>query len=370
MSASRWIWLVSLGLAACGVDDADDPLGVQTAAVIYDADDRRDVHEEQDEAVRRLARASVVAVIPSRRLTQSDDGAVRLRASTLRQTTGLCADERFAEQPAAAECSGVLIERDLVLTASHCFERMPCTSYSFVFGYLYDADGRLGAIGDRDVYRCAEVVATRKSASHEDAQVDFAVVRLDRPVDALRRPAVLRMGAMVAGEAVTTIGFPSGVPAKIDRGGMVRDARHESRDFFAVDADTFRYSSGSGVFDTEGRLAGVVVRGRADYAWSETCNRPVRERADGLQRWEDATYVERALEALCAGRAADMAPCEVRRAVAGTDDARGCATARGSGMGGGWMGCAAAACAVRWARRRRRSCDLPPTGEPLSKPDD
>src|SRR6185369_16322465 len=100
------------------------------------------------------------------------------------------------------------------------------------------------------------------SATH----VDFAIVALDRPVGQLLGPPapVAAAGARAAGEAVTVIGFPSGLPVKVDPSSLI-DPRPGALDYFTLASDTFQGSSGSGIFDGAGQLAGVFARGTADF---------------------------------------------------------------------------------------------------------
>jgi hypothetical protein len=72
------------------------------------------------------------------------------------------------------------------------------------------------------------------------------------------------------------IGFGSGLPAKIDSGGVVADPRTTTLDYFIVNADAFAGHSGSATFDRNDMLAGILIAGRApDYveADGEACNR-------------------------------------------------------------------------------------------------
>ena len=72
------------------------------------------------------------------------------------------------------------------------------------------------------------------------------------------------------------IGFGSGLPAKIDTGGSVADPRTEQLDYFVANVDAFQGHSGSATFDSENRLAGILIGGRTpDYVTleGESCQR-------------------------------------------------------------------------------------------------
>jgi hypothetical protein len=124
--------------------------------VVHGADGRRDVYEVDDSALRAIATDATVALIYSSRLIPDDEGLIQFEARSQQEDQKLCPDQRFAEQPVLAFCSGVFIDDDLVLTAGHCLQasaRSPeeaCRETSFVFGFHYRAAGTLsGSSGPR-----------------------------------------------------------------------------------------------------------------------------------------------------------------------------------------------------------------------------
>ncbi|MEM7434766.1 MAG: serine protease [Myxococcota bacterium] len=267
----RLVWLVTLvGLigSACGADERAF-VGQLEASVVYGSDDRIEVFNHPSATLRDIARASVVALIPTNQIERNADGLYVLFAVTLKDSKDLCDGELFSDQPTAARCSGVLIDNDLVLTAGHCMRtQRDCDDTSFVFNYHLDGPNRLAAIEDDDVYSCAEVVLREETSTSSPPTPDFAVVRLDRTVSGGHRPADVRPATetLGTGELVTMIGFGSGIPGKIDSGGEVADPRSDMLDFFVVSSDAFAGHSGSPVFDSSDRLAGHLVAGLApDY---------------------------------------------------------------------------------------------------------
>ncbi|MEM9071671.1 MAG: serine protease [Myxococcota bacterium] len=267
-------------------------------AVVYGVDDRTDVFAHPSMFWRDLAERSIVALVDEGDLDESDPENVQVLGSTLGVARGLCEGERFRDQPTGANCSGTLIDFDLVLTAGHCVEdTFECAETRFVFDYFYEADGRLATIESSDVYRCGELVV-----SVDDGSLDYAVVRLDRPVDAARRPAAVRMGdmALPVDTDLVVMGFGSGLPLKIDDGGKVLAPNAADREWFGANLDTFGGNSGSGVFNDAGEVVGILVRGERDYESRGPCD-VVRvlpnDPDDGAQ--EECTYVARAIEGLC-----------------------------------------------------------------------
>ncbi len=292
-----------LGLVACTDAVSDSPLGSQRAAIVYGDDNRRDVYAYSDPAWRERVRSSAVALIEPRFLQRPPSGRVTVTAEPLRSAYGLCEGERFLDQPAAADCSGTLIDHDLVLTAGHCFrEDQNCDAYAYVFDFFYADADRLETLTSGDVYGCRGIVARGVSRDRDAEQLDYAIVQLDRSALAPRKPAVLSSRPLGPGVPVIAVGFTSGLPAKVDDGAHVIEPRKSTLDFFNLDSDTFQGSSGSGIYDWQGGLVGLLVRGGEDYVEVEDAGCSVSVRVPGGESgspWEQATYVKRAVDALC-----------------------------------------------------------------------
>jgi len=251
--------------------------GELTAPVVYGSDDRVEVFNHPEADLRRIARESIVALIPTFRIFREPDGTYALFAESLQDQQGLCTGELFWNQPTAASCSGVLIDDDLVLTAGHCVDsRMPCNGYAYVFNYHLDDPTHLAVIRDEDVYSCDRVVSEGRPLG-SDYTPDFAVVKLDRPVEGAHAPVSVRPATPLdEQESLAMIGFGSGLPAKIDTGGAVADPRPDQLDYFVANVDAFQGHSGSATFDSKNRLAGILIGGRTpDYVTleGESCQR-------------------------------------------------------------------------------------------------
>ena len=276
---------------------ADFELSEQLLPVIYGQDDRQDAFAFSDSAWAASMLDCSVAIVDRNDLEISDPGWIRFVSPNLKDANSLCEQERFWDQPTAARCSGVLIAPDLVLTAGHCIkDDRDCFYSRLVFGYAMQDSLSLRPLATEQVYRCNQLLVQQY-----DSRVDYAVIRLDRPAPFIPAKLKRQTQAVESASKLLVAGYPSGLPLKIAADGHVRDNRKNSLDYFVANTDTFRSSSGSGVFDQDTReLLGVLVRGESDFVYdgmAGCCRMHVCEE-DGC-RGEDVTYLHQALLALC-----------------------------------------------------------------------
>jgi hypothetical protein len=286
--------MLALGLsAAC--ESSPDAIGVQRAPVIYAEDDREELYELESEPLRdRLAR-SVVAIVPN---AAALAGGGLAAAPTLREQIDFCGAEPFADQPAPALCTGVLVDWDLVLTAAHCMAVFPLAELRAVFGWYYRAAGEL-AVTPESSYALAEIVAERRDAWDAMPRLDYAWVRLAHAVEPPLEPIGIARGGALDAQPLVIAGASYGLPLKVDRAATVRAARGPSFDFFVADSDTSHGASGGPALDGRHALLGVLARGGEDVEPTERgCFETVHV-ADASQAKEEFTYAARALEGLC-----------------------------------------------------------------------
>ena len=147
----------------------------------------------------------------------------------------VCKDEKFSEQLAVADCSGFLVAPDIIVTAGHCVV-IPgsCEKNLWVFDFDLE-QSKVGKTTPDKVYKCKEIV----SVGYESlGKIDYAVVKLDRPV-LDREPLKFRSeGKIEMGEPLFVAGHPSGLPLKVAAGTEV--VENEQEHYFMATARYFR----------------------------------------------------------------------------------------------------------------------------------
>ena len=237
------------------------------AAYYGDYDGRKDLFELTDTLQTLIARSSL-AIFEAKDV-KLEGGQAKLSGATYGRHYGLCRSEPFYDQPSGAQCSGVLIGFDTILTAGHCIlSQRHCQAHKFVFGYGLEKMGAdSGRVPTEDVFSCKRVIARRNVKNG----ADWALIQLDRFVES-RGPVSIDQAPVQVGDPLFIVGHPSGLPTKIAGGGWVTKVR-ESLEFQAA-LDTNKGNSGSGVFNAHtGKLVGVLVGGDApDFVRRGSCN--------------------------------------------------------------------------------------------------
>lgn len=343
-----------VALSACA-DPAISATAKTRAELIYGEDSRRDAFAVDDVWLRDAALASSVALVPAGALESQPDGSFAISAPTSGEFYNLCASERFREQPAAAVCSGVLASESLVLTAGHCAHRLACGEQAWVFGYAITEEGRAPRLSADDVYHCDRVVFAAHHVDRAGRRWDYAAVQLSRPVAAPRRALALGRELPRAGDRVNVVGYPAGVPLKVDGAASVLSIRPDTLDYFMLNSDTYDRSSGSAVLAENGELIGLLVRGGQDYEYREreACwiSRRVPE-ATPAEDAEHASYAAKLAEALCVQGISLGEPCDALRAGGGA----GCAFATRVRDASAPAMLIVSLAAIGAARRIRRRC--------------
>lgn len=180
----------------------------------------------------------------------------------------------FRDQPAFGWCTGFLIAPDILVTAGHCVDNKNKNTTEWVFDYTVEKDDIKSYkpkntiyIDPSNRYRVKEVIT---SILDDKTMTDYAVLRLDRPTN--RVPYAFRTSNKIQpGEKVSMIGAPNGIPLKLVENADVVNS--SSNKYFVTDLDAFGGNSGGPVFNSAGRIEGILVRGPSKgYYIDEWCN--------------------------------------------------------------------------------------------------
>ena len=228
--------------------------------IIYGEDNRVDVHQSKKPLLKKLADSTAAMI--SKDYLINENNQVQIKAPLFKNVYKLCQSERFRDQLAAANCSGTLIEKDIILTAGYCYSNsMDCKGYSWVFDYRASSEKQSQvSVPNSSVYRCKEILAIKDDRK---TNIDYALIRLDRKVVG-RAPVDIRLvGEVSYKDKLAVIGHPRGLPTKIADSGDVLELFSDS---IRSNLDAYTMNSGSGVFNEKtGDLEGILISGKSDF---------------------------------------------------------------------------------------------------------
>jgi V8-like Glu-specific endopeptidase len=237
----------------------------------------------QDELRKKLS-ASTVILTDKTRLSDNGNGTWSLQVNPFQQGgRPPCSGEKFANQSTGGWCSGFLVGSDIVVTADHCGRTLAAiedTAYVFGFQASSLTDSGTTVFNNDQVYFGKDLLAFDLSDTG-----DFGIVRLDRLVTA---PAadplnVRSSGSLSVGSNLGVIGHPSGLPVKIAF-GINTVLMRDDDPWLIANLDTYGGNSGSAVFNNDGEVEGILVRGAQDYEFDAACFRSnVIENSEGSE---------------------------------------------------------------------------------------
>ncbi len=162
-------------------------------------------------------------------------------------------------------CSATLIGPDLVISAAHCLEHFTdeIPTSSVTFDYLTTAAGGKPA-GYNPVFH--KVIKMIKFGNAASSNRDYIIFQIKIPAAGLGIPPVtMRPDLPAIGEQVFGIHHPNGAVKKISRphANLATVNSVSSNGIVVQHLDVAGGSSGSGLFDMQGRLTGICSRGQA-----------------------------------------------------------------------------------------------------------
>ncbi len=264
---------------------------------IYDTDSRHEVFDYPDPRIADLSRSTVALVSHSNlQIVNQELSISSLLSISFQQHANLCSTERFKNQPVGAFCSGFLVSPNKIVTAGHCVDSYDdCRNMKIVFDYaMIDDNFAQTTFFASQVYECKKIIKKK----NEKRGLDFAIIELDRIAE-YRTPLKLSENKTIeVGTEIFTIGYPSGLPAKITDDAKVKSV-NPSKGYFVTNLDTFHGNSGSPVFNYSTlEVEGVLVRGLEDFKVSiDGCNKVSRVE-DGKGVGEDVTLISQVFDNL------------------------------------------------------------------------
>ncbi len=160
-------------------------------------------------------------------------------------------------------CSGTLIGPDQVIMAAHCITSLEdLKSFSVIFDYETNCDGSKPAGYNATFHKVI------KSFNHGTLGVssvlDYIILQIKIPEGGLGIPPIpMRTNYPAAGEQVFGIHHPNGAVKKVSKKHSLGFATvlPYTSSFVDVNFDVSGGSSGSGLFDTNGKFLGVLSNG-------------------------------------------------------------------------------------------------------------
>jgi hypothetical protein len=225
----------------------------RSSELIYGNDDRIELFEAEP-FIQNLGR-SVIALGLRSEIVEAEPGALAVLSPPWLERAGLCEDERFAQQPSFAVCSGIAVATDLVLTAAHCTRTAALNDLAVVTGYAYQPSGDLALTENGRMHAVEAVLAS-------DSFWDYAWLQVEPGLLAMPSNH-LSAADVVEGTRLLSINHGAGLPAKVDTGGVAYPISAEE---LVTTLDSLGGGSGGPVFANGGDLVGLLVGGGPDYA--------------------------------------------------------------------------------------------------------
>jgi len=182
----------------------------------------------------------------------------------------LCKNEIHYRDRVHSVCSGFIVSRNILVTASHCIpDPMACQNgYKWVFGFSQEnmVSNEPIFVPKRDVYSCEKILEIGHNPT-TNVQKDYAVIQLNRDVETVTPLPFRKEGKINDDDELVLIGYPAGRPEIIADQGKIRDNTFFY--FFRTNLDAFNGNSGAPVLNySTGQVEGIFLSGEIDYIFN------------------------------------------------------------------------------------------------------
>jgi len=206
----------------------------------------------------------VVSFVDSSDIYDNKNGTFTLLfRSTYGNSFSLCPGELFYYQPKISTCTGVVIDYNKILTASHCIEEKSFTDFRYIFNYRMLENGEPNLTLKKDDILIPEKIIKI------DKELDYAIIRVKGTISKERIAPRREKEKISDNESLCLIGFPNGLPIKIDTLGKI--ILNTDALYFYAAIDAYEGNSGSPVFNKRTHLVeGILVGGSKDFEKNNT----------------------------------------------------------------------------------------------------
>ncbi len=172
----------------------------------------------------------------------------------------LCTEVKGKELPITANCSGVLVGADLLLTAGQCYlgQQKTCDDFKWIFDYSPTQK----SFNSKQVYSCKKVIHYSVSVDLNETKDQWALIQLDRIVE---KKHPLELAKSFDEQSGRVLGNLFGLSPKLTR---VKEII-QNGDFKSGDFDQEFPVPGSTILNDKNEILGVVIRTEGGFVKDE-----------------------------------------------------------------------------------------------------
>jgi V8-like Glu-specific endopeptidase len=231
-------------------------------SVIYGRDNRRDFYQVRSKKAQ--LNFNGVCVLIENEFINERDSTIELFYFPQKYAYELCTNEPYENQHYASFCTGFAINDSTIISAGHCITGNSNDSYRLLFDYHMGNQDSLSEIKQSAVFTVKYIMDF-----NVENLVDYSIIIVNEKIPKFRHLKMRTRGDVKINQRVYSIGSPSGMPLKRATGAKIRENYDNS---FVANLDTYGGNSGSPIFNSSGRVEGILIKGEEDYVQLNNCN--------------------------------------------------------------------------------------------------